>query len=177
MAGPIKKLYSAKAVCEGCSVTQRMLDYWVSTGVIEPTKVFESKYKDRGDKKRRAYHLFDFTAIVQIKIVKDLRDGGVSLQQIRFAIGCLREERGEAWQRAWVVTDGSRLYEKTENPEKIVSLMKREKGQLVFSIIAVPTACDHVSRFLERWLPFPVDRLEHEHRGKLKDWHERTRSA
>jgi len=165
--------YGSLVACAVCQVTPRMLDYWVTTGVIRPAAVFESAYNDRGEKRRRAYHLFGFEELVQIKIVKDLRDAGVSLQRIRFAIERLREETGNAWQKAWIATDGKKLYRAMVDPQQVVSLMKRETGQLVFSIIAVPSACEHVRSALR---PGDVFRPS-QFRGKLLSWEQRTRSA
>lgn len=165
--------YPAIVACEVCEVSPRMLDYWVTTGVIQPSRVFESDYPGRDEKRRRAYHLFDFEQLVQIKIVKDLRDAGVSLQRIRYAIDRLRKETGNCWQKTWILTDGQRLYKKMPDPQQAVSLMKNEGGQYVFSIIAVPPACEHVRRALEPINPF----RQKDFRGNLKRWKQRTRSA
>ena len=165
--------YSTLTACEVCSVTPRMLDYWILTKVIEPTRVYECDYEGRGEMRRRAYHLYDFDGLLRIKLVKDLRDAGISLQRIRFAMQKLRRMRGEGWQTAWILTDGKNLFHPTDNPDSLVSLMKKEKGQLVFSVIAVETASKHVTSRLKRFDPFPHQRYN----GRLVAWGKATRSA
>ena len=172
MAAPAHR-YAAVVVCRVCGVTARMLDYWVSTGVIEPAAVFECESDAGETRRRRAYHLFDIRTLVQVKIVKELRDAGVSLQRIRFAIDKLRRKRGASWQSAWIVTDGRTVYKQTDNPAVLESLAKGEGGQKAFSVIALGATYRHVESSLKECKPFPLKRF----RGAVKPWSARIASA
>lgn len=167
--------YSAVVVCDVCRVTPRMLDYWVRTEVIRPAGVFECQSKQMAAHRRKAYHLFDFDNVVQIAIVRELRDAGVPLQRIRYAIERLREVRGNRWQSAWLVTDGRQVFERGENEELITCLQKGKAGQLVWSVVALNAVASDVRNGLSRPhnRPFQEDRFE----GQRVTWEQRTRSA
>ncbi len=150
-----------------------MLDYWTATGVIEPTGVFECDQKKGAPKRRRAYHLFGFAALMQIKIVKDLRRAGVSLQRIRSGLQTLRSQAPSFREASWVVTDGRDLFITTGDPHALESLLRKEKGQLVFSVIALGATRTHVRAGLRRCIPF----RENRYHGRVKQWSERTISA
>ena len=169
--------YSAGTACNLCGVTPRMLDYWVTTEVIQPVRVFECDYEDRQAGRRKAYHLFDFETLVQIKIVKDLRDAGLSLQGIRYAIRCLRNKHGQTWQAAWIAIDGKNILDRGDSPNVLESLAKGESGQLVFSVIALGATKKRIQRELDQnpgqYRPFQIE----QYRGKIKTWRKRTISA
>lgn len=158
--------------CKVAGVTPRMLDYWVNTGVIEPAGVFECTYPDRVASRRKAYHLFDLANIVQVKLVKELRDAGVSLQRVRYAIEQLRTTRRKSWQSEWLVTDGRGLFRIAKDPKVVLSLAKGEQGQHVFSAVALGQIATTVRRRLEarNYQPFAADRM----RGQIVTWEKRT---
>ncbi len=163
--------YSAKVACQACGVTARQLDYWITSGVIEPTRVLECERQDATRKRRRAYHLFDFKVLLRIKLVGDLRQAGASLQRIRDALKRLSGRRVAG--ATWLVTDGKGVFQPTNDPACLESMANQETGQFVFAAIVVGTARDHVKRQLARCERFPHDRYH----GVLKQWNERTISA
>jgi len=127
-----QSLYKAEhvlAVCPG--MTRRKLDYWVETGVIQPSRVLET------NRRHRKYFLFSFDDLVRIRIVDGLRRSGVSLEAIREVVARLTRLEGKRWQRAWLVTDGRNLYRVTNDPTILKSLSRKEDGQLVFAMVAV----------------------------------------
>lgn len=154
-----------------------MLDYWAKTGVVQPDRVFECEYKQRQAGRRKAYHLFTFETLVQIKIVKNLRDAGLSLERIRYAIRKLRKNHGDAWQRAWIVIHGKSILRYADSLDGVESLMKGETGQLVFPVIALGATKERIETALQRepnrYRPF----AQGHYRGRLKHWSERTISA
>ncbi len=155
------ELYKAgdvRTVCAG--VTLRMLDYWVESDVIQP-----ARYIDTNNRHRRIY-LFSFEDIVRIKLVKSLREARVSLQQIRTVIRKLQTRRGDAWQSAWLITDGKKIYEATDDPATVKSLAKGETGQLAFSILAVGGAKQLIHKKLTQCNPVDVARYD----GIVKTW-------
>lgn len=169
--------YPAIVACDVCDVTPRMLDYWITTDVIQPSAVFECDPRDERTTRRKAFHLFDFDALVHIKIIKDLRDIGLSLQRIRYAIKALRNKHGNAWQSAWIVTDGKTILKRMSSPQGLESLTRGEKGQLVFSVIALGETKKRIEKALkkgaERYTPFQIER----YKGTSKQWSARTISA
>ncbi len=126
------RFYKAEHVLATCpGMTRRKLDYWVETGVIQPSRVLET------NRRRRKYFLFSFDDLVRIRIVDGLRRSGVSLESIRRVVARLTRLKGKRWQRAWLVTDGRNLYQVTNDPSVLESLSRKENGQMLFAIVAV----------------------------------------
>ena len=83
-------------------ITYRQLDYWARTDVVE------------------------------LRIIKRLLDAGVSLRQIRDAIGYLRKESGgKPLSDITLMSDGNRIYACHSN-EEVVDVLSN--GQAVFGI-------------------------------------------
>jgi DNA-binding transcriptional MerR regulator len=114
--------YRVPEVCRIVGISYRQLDYWARTGLVRPS------VKDaQGSGTQR---LYSFQDLAQLKVIKKLLDTGVSLQQVRKAIGALRELR-EPSTGTTLVSDGSRIYA-VESPEAVVDLLA--KGQGVFAV-------------------------------------------
>jgi DNA-binding transcriptional MerR regulator len=124
--------YRVPDVCRIVGISYRQLDYWARTGLVRPS------LKDaHGSGTQR---LYSFQDLATLKIIKKLLDTGVSLQQIRRAIGTLRE-LDEPPLGTTLVSDGVRIYS-VESPEAVVDLLA--KGQGVFAV-----AVDRVGTDLE----------------------------
>ena len=67
-------------------ITYRQLDYWARTGLLVPSI---AAAKGSGTKRRYSYH-----DVLELKVIKQLLDAGVSLQRARQAVDCLRENLG-----------------------------------------------------------------------------------
>lgn len=157
------KLYPAREVRQVCpGVTLRMLDYWVDQKVITPTQVLIT------NRRQKLIYLFSFEDMVRIRLVKSLRDAGISLQKIRKAIKKLQNTRSKAWKASWMMTDGQTLYEPTDNPDVVESMARGEKGQLVLSIIAIASTKKDVRAKLDRCEPIKLSRYD----GTPKSWRE-----
>jgi DNA-binding transcriptional MerR regulator len=114
--------YRVPEVCRIVGISYRQLDYWARTGLVRPS------VKDaQGSGTQR---LYSFQDIATLKYIKKLLDTGVSLQQVRKAIGTLRDLKEPALGTT-LVSDGSRIYA-VESPEVVVDLLA--KGQGVFAI-------------------------------------------
>src|SRR5580658_9249722 len=74
-------------VCELVGITYRQLDYWARTGLLQP-----SVAAARVSGTRRVYSYSD---LLELKVIKQLLDAGVSLQSARRAVECLRRDLGE----------------------------------------------------------------------------------
>jgi DNA-binding transcriptional MerR regulator len=105
-------------------ITYRQLDYWARTGLVTPSV----RAADGSGTQR----LYSFTDVVELRIIKRLLDAGVSLRQIRDAIGYLRKESGgKPLSDITLMSDGSRIYACHSN-EEVVDVLSN--GQAVFGI-------------------------------------------
>ncbi len=73
-------------VCALIGITYRQLDYWARTGLLRP-----SIADARGSGTQR---LYSYTDVVELKVIKQLLDAGISLQRARRAVECLRDGLG-----------------------------------------------------------------------------------
>jgi DNA-binding transcriptional MerR regulator len=105
-------------------ITYRQLDYWARTGLVTPSV----RAADGSGTQR----LCSFTDVVELRIIKRLLDAGVSLRQIRDAIGYLRKESGgKPLSDITLMSDGNRIYACHSN-EEVVDVLSH--GQAVFGI-------------------------------------------
>jgi DNA-binding transcriptional MerR regulator len=105
-------------------ITYRQLDYWARTGLVTPSV----RAADGSGTQR----LYGFTDVVELRIIKRLLDAGVSLRQIRDAIGYLRKESGgKPLSDVTLMSDGNRIYA-CHSGEEVVDVLSN--GQAVFGI-------------------------------------------
>ncbi|HZU78559.1 MAG TPA: MerR family transcriptional regulator [Acidimicrobiales bacterium] len=83
---PAAEGYRGPQVCKLVGITYRQLDYWARTGLLRP-----SIADARGSGTQR---LYSYTDVLELKVIKQLLDAGVSLQRARRAVECLREGLG-----------------------------------------------------------------------------------
>ena len=115
--------YRGPTGCKAAGISYRQLDYWARTGLVEP-----SVRSATGSGTQR---LYGFRDILVLKVVKRLLDTGVSLQQIRVAIGHLRERGVEDLAQITLMSDGASVYECT-SADEVIDLV--QGGQGVFGI-------------------------------------------
>ncbi|WP_077489552.1 MerR family transcriptional regulator [Sinomonas mesophila] len=115
--------YRGPTACKAAGITYRQLDYWARTGLVEPTV--------RGAAGSGSQRLYGFRDILVLKVVKRLLDTGVSLQQIRIAVGHLRERGVEDLAQITLMSDGASVYECT-SADEVIDLV--QGGQGVFGI-------------------------------------------
>ena len=115
--------YRGPTACRAAGITYRQLDYWARTGLVEP-----SIRPATGSGTQR---LYSFRDILVLKVVKRLLDTGVSLQQIRTAVGHLRERGVEDLAQITLMSDGASVYECT-SADEVIDLV--QGGQGVFGI-------------------------------------------
>ena len=131
--------YRGPTACAAAGITYRQLDYWARTGLVEPSI--------RSASGSGSQRLYSFRDIIALKIVKRLLDTGVSLQNIRIAVGYLRA-RGEAdLAGVTLMSDGASVYECT-SPTEVFDLV--QGGQGVFGI-AVDAVCREVEGTLRQF--------------------------
>ena len=114
--------YRVPEVCKIVGISYRQLDYWARTGLVKPS------IKDaHGSGTQR---LYSFQDLALLRLIKRMLDSGVGLQQIRKAMGTLKELKEPALGMT-LVSDGNRIYA-VDSPEAVVDLLG--KGQGVFAI-------------------------------------------
>jgi transposase-like protein len=114
--------YRVPEVCRIVGISYRQLDYWARTELVRPS------VRDAGGSGTQ--RLYSFQDLLQLKVVKNLLDAGVSLQQIRKAIEYLQDSK-QSLHGVTLISDGRRIYT-PESPEAVVDLISR--GQGVFAI-------------------------------------------
>jgi DNA-binding transcriptional MerR regulator len=135
--------YRAPQVCKLVGITYRQLDYWARTGLIVP-----SMQQAHGSGSQRVY---SFTDVVQLKVIKNLLDAGMSLKKIRSAVEILRNEMNSEQPLADVtlLSDGKTIYA-AHSDEEVVDVLR--KGQGVFSIAIGPVQ-DQVEGAIHQLFP------------------------
>ena len=115
--------YRGPTACAAAGITYRQLDYWARTALVEP-----SVRPAHGSGTQR---LYSFRDILLLKVVKRLLDTGVSLQNIRTAVGHIRQRGVGDLTQMTLMSDGTTVYECT-SPDEVVDLV--QGGQGVFGI-------------------------------------------
>jgi len=115
--------YRGPEVARVVGITYRQLDYWARTGLVRPS------VRDAGGSGTQ--RLYAFRDILVLKLIKNLLDTGVNLQQIRKAMDFLRDHLGKQPHGMTLVSDGKRIYA-AESPDEVMDVLQR--GQGVFAI-------------------------------------------
>jgi DNA-binding transcriptional MerR regulator len=74
--------YRGPQVCKIVGITYRQLDYWARTGLVRPSVMDAA-----GSGTQRLYSYRD---LVELKVIKQMLDAGISLQSARKAVDALR---------------------------------------------------------------------------------------
>lgn len=118
--------YSSKEASSLAGVSYRQLDYWARTGFIKPAR----NARGRGSARR-----WGPVEVVQLRVAKELRQAGVSLQKIRRATAWLRKALPKVaapLADLAFVTDGQRVFYLSPNPGKLVDILAG--GQTVLAV-------------------------------------------
>ncbi len=140
--------YRGPQVCKLVGITYRQLDYWARTGLLRP-----SITDARGSGTQRRYSYGD---VIELKVIKQLLDAGLKLQQARQAVECLRGDLGADLASAQLVLAGSRSVLAHSNGE-VVDLLAG--GQGVFNVLALSGVVEELdAAIVEIGAPAPVRR-------------------
>lgn len=118
--------FNSKMVHRIVGVSLRQIQYWDEQGFIRPSV---KSAEGRGTKR-----LYSFSDLVQLKVIKDLTDYGLSLQKIRRCLNHLKRyfpETVRPLSSLKYLTDGDKLFVLTSDRNKILDVMDR---QFVFSL-------------------------------------------
>lgn len=113
--------YSGKATAEIVGITYRQLDYWARTDLIRPSITDAA-----GSGSRRRY---SYRNLLELKVVKNLLDSGIRLEQVREVFDYLQDELGEDVATANLVVNGSTPV-LVRSGEEIVDLLQSGQGVL-----------------------------------------------
>ncbi|HEX2851559.1 MAG TPA: MerR family transcriptional regulator [Acidimicrobiales bacterium] len=108
-------------VCGIIGITYRQLDYWARTDLLRP-----SVADARGSGTQRRYSYQD---LLELKVIKQLLDAGISLQSARRAINYLRDNVGDDLASADLVLTGDSAV-LARSGEEIVDLLRGGQGVL-----------------------------------------------
>jgi len=108
-------------VCTLVGITYRQLDYWARTGLLRP-----SIADARGSGTQRMY---SYTDVLELKVIKQLLDAGISLQRARRAVQCLRAGLGADLASANLVLVGPDSV-LAHGDGEVVDLLKGGQGVL-----------------------------------------------
>lgn len=119
--------HNSKTACNLTGITKRQIDYWDSTHLIKPS------IQEAGG--RGTLRLYSFEDLVQLAVVKKLKDQGITLQKLRKSILYLRKNFPEIRKpltQLKFITDGETIFILTKDKKVILDTLVR--GQLVFSL-------------------------------------------
>ena len=119
--------FNTKMVSKITGATKRQLDHWDRTFLIKPSVMEASGYG--------SVRLYSFNDLIQIKVVKTLKDAGISLQKIRKAIWWLKTNMPDIDKpllNLKFVTDGVNIFVITGYSKEIIDVLNQ--GQCVFSV-------------------------------------------
>ncbi len=126
--------FSSQDVSEITGVSLRQLQWWDEQGVVSPVQ--------HGHK--RIYQLHE---LVEVALITELREKGISLQKIRRVLRFLEKELGKGLLEAirngeevHLLTDGKNLYLE-DSHENIVDILKNSRQPIISVCVT-----DHVHR-------------------------------
>lgn len=112
-------------VCKIVGISYRQLDHWDRTGLLSPSLV-----PAKGSGTQRLYSYQD---VVQLRVVKQLRDAGVSLQRARKAVEFLRDSGGDLTSASLVL--GAKNSVLARDGDELLDVLGG--GQGVFNVVAL----------------------------------------
>jgi len=126
--------FGGPQVCQLVGITYRQLDHWARTGLLRPSL---AEAQGSGTKRRYSYR-----DVLELKVIKRLIDGGVSLQSARRAVGCLRSDLGaDLASSNLVLSDTKSVLAHTDG--ELVDLLAR--GQGVFNVVPLSGVVDELA--------------------------------
>jgi DNA-binding transcriptional MerR regulator len=126
-------------VCTLIGITYRQLDYWARTGLLRPSI---ADARGSGTQRRYSYH-----DVLELKVIKQLLDAGISLQRARRAVECMRDGLGgdlAATNLVLVGTDSVLAHSDGE----VVDLLKG--GQGVLNIVPLSGVVEELNADIRR---------------------------
>lgn len=123
--------YRGPKVAKLVGISYRQLDHWTTTGLVRASV--------RDAEGSGTQRLYSFADIVELKVVKQLRDAGVSLQRIRRALDFVRD-RGLDLRNVTLLSDSAKRVYAVDDSRELIDLLQR--GQGVFAIAVEPVVAE-----------------------------------
>lgn len=143
--GPVDGGFRGPQVCAIVGITYRQLDYWARTDLVRP-----SLHDAAGSGTQRLYSYRD---LVELKVVKNLIDSGVSLQASRRAIEYLRANLDEELASAHLVLQGTTSI-LAYSGDAVIDLLRN--GQGVLNIVALGPVVESIDDRIVELKPQPA---------------------
>lgn len=139
----VKLGYRTSEVAKLTGLTKRQLDHWDKTGLFSPSL---AQAEGRGSAR-----FYSFRDVVQLRVAKELRNAGVSLQSLRKVVDCLERRLGLedplAEARLVVSNDDILL---VRGADELVSVLK-SPGQGVLQIVLdLPKVVEEINEKVAR---------------------------
>lgn len=136
--------YSGKKAAEIVGITYRQLDYWARTDLIRPSMADAA-----GSGSRR---LYSYRNLLELKVIKNLLDSGIRLEQVREVFAYLQDELGEDVATANLVVNGSQPT-LVRSGEEVIDLLRN--GQGVLNILPLSGVVDELDEKIIELFPQP----------------------
>ena len=120
-ADVVEQSYSGKRAAEIVGITYRQLDYWARTDLVKP-----SLATAKGSGSRRLYSYRD---LLELKVIKNLLDSGIKLENVREVFAYLRDNLGEDVTSVNLVISGNKSV-LVQSGEEIIDLLQQGQGVL-----------------------------------------------
>ncbi len=134
--------YSGKRTAEIVGITYRQLDYWARTDLIRPSLADAA-----GSGSRRKYSYRD---LLELKVVKNLLDAGIRLEQVREVFEFLQDNLGEDVATANLVVSGGQAV-LVRSGEEIIDLL--QNGQGVLNVLPLSGVKDELDAAIVEFVP------------------------
>lgn len=118
--------FNTKTVCKIVGVSLRQIQHWDETGLVKPS-IREAAGKG-------TVRLYSYSDLIQLKVVKTLRDYRINLQKIRRSLEYLQSHFPEIKKpllELKFLTDGETIFILTADEKKILGTLKK---QFVFTL-------------------------------------------
>ena len=129
-------------VCNIVGITYRQLDYWARTDLLKP-----SISDANGSGTQRLYSYRD---LLELKVIKQLLDSGISLKSARRAIQCLRDDPSADVTSANLVLGGKGSV-LAHTGEEVIDLLKG--GQGVLNIVPLAGVVEELDSAIHHLAP------------------------
>ncbi|MGI9606422.1 MAG: MerR family transcriptional regulator, partial [Acidimicrobiales bacterium] len=140
--------YSGTQTAKVVGISYRQLDYWARTDLIRPSITDAA-----GSGSRRRY---SYRNLLELKVVKNLLDAGIRLEQVREVFAYMQDELGEDVTTANLVVNGNQPVLVRSGAE-IVDLL--QNGQGVLNILPLSGVKEELDEAIVDLFPAQADTL------------------
>lgn len=119
--------YDSKKVSRVLGISLRQLQYWDEKGIVKPSL--------RRASGKGTVRLYSFEDLVQLKVVKRLRENNISLIKIKKSVDFLKNMLPlgmKPLEKFCFITDGDSIFVLTDDNDKLIDTLK--SGQITWNI-------------------------------------------